>query len=456
MQIATLFLFSMFVIFQLIYIIVPLIKLRGKQYCRDNDMINSFTILIPAYNEAEVMEGCILGIRNLSYENFEAIIINDGSTDGTLDKLNSLLLLERAELLPLHELEFKPIKDIYRSTLFPKIFVIDKENGGKADSLNTGLEYSKNEIIITLDADCVLRFDALEKMNSAFQKEELLAAGGMIHIVQGISLKQNLPVLNFKKSNLIKYQIIQYLTNFYLYKSTHSTLKSMTVIAGAFGAFRREVLLRLKGYRQTIGEDMEITLRIQHYISTEAPKKRVSFVPEAVCYTECPESFRNLFKQRLRWQRGFLDCIKLYSNNLFKSLGLSVSLYLFFDSFLLGTIIAFPTIAIPLILILLNSSLKMFIAFLSISFSLGVLQSISALYISKKYGYEYALSDIFRLLLFIPFEIISYRLLGLLFVTFGTLKYFKKDKEWYKVERVGRGYEIICEGEYAVAEEASR
>ncbi len=446
-------LFSIYVVFQLIYILVPIIRGTSNSSYDITVPQKGFTILIPAYNEEQVIAGCIYSLKNTCYQDFEAIIINDGSTDCTFDTLCYHLELMPLEAASLSQLSYKTIKGIYQSALYPYVYVIDKENGGKADALNAGIEYSSKEIIITLDADCVLKPNALQAMSNTFQDSRVVAAGGMVHIVQGLNQKKNQSLLSFRAPNLIKYQIIQYLTAFYLHKRTQAALNSITVIAGAFGAFRRELLLEVKGYRNSIGEDMEITLRIQQLIYKQAQGKKITFVPDAVCYTECPEGLKNLFKQRLRWQKAFLDCIRLYARHLFRDFNKSMSLYLLFDSFLFGTVIAFPTLAVPFFLLIYQSSLQLFFILLSIALALGILQSCVALVISRSFGYSYGLADSIRLLFFIPIEVISYRLLGLLFVTIGTFKYFKKEKSWDKIDRAGRAYELIYQSDIAAAKE---
>lgn len=437
MTLISLLFFTLFVTFQVVYITLPLLASKKHKDYTGLSLEQSFTILIPAYNEEYVIEQCIKSINDLNYENYEAIIINDGSSDKMMIKLHNLLDLSPTNKLCSSIFSHQPISQIYQSIIYSKIFVIDKQNGGKADSLNTGISHSEYDIIITLDADCILHPDALKEMNPVFYDLNVVAAGGMVHIVQGISNITEKSKLTFKIPNLIRYQVLQYLTAFYLHKTTHAKLNSMTVISGAFGAFRKSILFKVKGYRHTIGEDMDITLRIQHLIKTHSKNSTIAFIPSAVCYTECPQNFKNLWRQRIRWQKAFVDCIFSYWKLLFRGFEIKMSIYLLFDSLLLGTINAYPTIIIILVIIIFPTNSILFFILLSISFILGVLQSFIALMISRKFGYEYSRIDCFRLLLFIPLEVVSYRLLGLLFVTVGTVKYFTEDSSWNKVDRVG-------------------
>lgn len=428
----TMILFFTFILFHLLYTFIPLYtsKPNNANYPTTETGIS---ILVPAYNEALVINNCLNGILNLHYDNVEIFFINDGSTDNTLDILHSQLHLQSTSI-PIHKkLQYEQVYNIFQSAIYPHIFVIDKKNGGKADSLNTGIDLATKEIIITLDADCILEFNALHEINRAFSNSSVIAAGGLVQIIQGFH--KFTPTFNIP--SLIRYQVIQYLTCFYLHKMTQSTLGSITVIAGAFGAFRREVLLQVNGYRKSVGEDMDITLRIQELIGTTLKDKKVIFIPEAICYTECPASLKNLFKQRIRWQKAFIDCIITYRKSLYRKINKRVSTYLLIDSLLLGTISAYPTIMVPFLVIITMNHLKLSIILLTMSIILAIMQDIATLIVSRRFGHFYKQKEIISILLFLPIEVIIFRLTGLFFVTLGTILYFFDKDGWSRSERIG-------------------
>lgn len=394
--------------------------------------------MIPAYNETLVIENCLMGILNVNYNDLEILFINDGSTDDTLETFHKHLNLVKTSRSQQGLLKHKSIKDVYQSQKYPYIWVIDKENGGKADALNAGIDFAKNEIVITLDADSILEPNSLNEMNTTFTDDSIVAAGGLVNIVQGFRSSGTKLIPCFKLPGLIRYQVVQYLSAFYLHKTTQSRFGSITVIAGAFGAFRKSVLIQAKGYRNTVGEDMDITLRIQELIGTCLKGKRIVFVPEAVCYTECPASFKNLYRQRIRWQKAFVDCVITYRKSFFRKMNFKASTYLLVDSFLLGTLSAYPTLMVPIIVIATMNHLKLSIILFIMSIVLAIMQDIATLIVSRRFGHYYGFKDYISLLLFLPIEVIFYRVTGLFFVTIGTILYFFDKDGWSRSERIGK------------------
>lgn len=444
----TLILFTVFIAFQVLYIFIPLFFVRHKKQLTEQDFLEhqkGLSVLIPAYNEEKIILNCLQGIVNVNYKNYEAIFINDGSNDATLQLLQTNLNLKPAAKLAAIKIPHEHVKEVYQSTIYPNIYVIDKLNGGKADALNAGTEYAAKEIVITLDADSVLEPNSLHAINRAFEDDKVIAAGGMVQISQGFYGNFLNPKPTFIASGLIRFQIVQYLTAFYLHKFTQTKMKSMTVIAGAFGAFKRKALFEVDGYRRTVGEDMDITLRIQRLIKTKYKDCKLIFVPDAICYTECPSTFRDLFNQRIRWQKAFIDCIINYRKDLFRRLRFSTSIYLLIDSLILGTVNAFPTILI-FFTIIFHDNYMIALGLFSTTFFLASYQSITAIIISRRHDLKYTKLDYLKIALFIPLEIVTYRLLGLLFVTVGTVMYFKNKDSWNVSRRVGTNNQTYGEG----------
>lgn len=436
MLLMSIILLTIFLFFQLLYIFIPLFSTSGFPPVNKTHFEKGMTILVPAFNEEKTILNCLQGIVNVSYENLEAIFISDGSTDKTFELIFDYLNATPSEKMPAGKISHEHVIGCYQSVTYPNIYLIKKVNGGKADALNVGIEYASHDIIITLDADSILDPNSLHAMNNAFDNEKVLAAGGMVQISQGFNGSYIKPKPMFTISGLIRYQVIQYLTDFYLHKTTQAKLRSITVIAGAFGAFRRHALFEVHGYRKTVGEDLDITLKMHTLIKKKYKRHKLIFVPNAICYTECPSTFKDLLSQRIRWQKGFIDCLFHFKKSFFFKLRAPVSIYILVDSLILGTLNAFPTLIVPL-LIIINHNYGITLFFLSVTFLLALYRSITSIIISRRYEHKYSPKDYMKLMLFIPIEIMTYRLLGLVFVTFGTILYAKDKEGWNSVERIG-------------------
>lgn len=274
-------------------------------------------------------------------------------------------------------------------------------------------------------------------MNTAFYNDMIVAASGTVHVTQSIAVSHRYPNVFFKKLKyILRYQVLQYLTAFYLHKFTQAYFKALIVISGAFGAFRRDLLLNIKGYRNSVGEDMDITLRIHRYIKTH--NLSIVYVPESICYTECPENLKNLVKQRVRWQKAFIDCFVKYGIQMFRHFKLSISFFFIFDCFLLGTLTSFAVLLIPIFAILYCKLSIIFIILFSIDTIFGIFDNIASIIMAKRNGIIFSKQTLCRIALFIPLQLISYRFLNILFVILGTGAYIVKRDYWNKADRLGR------------------
>ncbi|SER68015.1 Glycosyltransferase, catalytic subunit of cellulose synthase and poly-beta-1,6-N-acetylglucosamine synthase [Gracilibacillus ureilyticus] len=440
MLMATLIVFGLYVMIQIAYLFYPLFSVKKSENSVRLDKEKGISVIIPAFNEEQIILNSLQGIINLKYSNYEVIFVNDGSSDNTLSLLHSHLDLQPVELVPASKISHNEINQIYQSGISPKIYLIDKENGGKADALNAGIEYASKELIVTLDADSMLDPLSLCEVNSAFQKETVIAGGGLVQITQGFTGNFLYLRPSFKTKGIIRYQILQYLTAFYLHKMTQSKLKSIIVIAGAFGAFRKQVLFDVNGYRKTVGEDMDITLKIHRLIKTTRKyrKSTLAFIPRAICYTECPSTLKELVQQRIRWQKGFIDCVIHFRRDFFQKLGFRVSFMLLFEYLLLGTLNAFPTAMIPIMLLIYPDNYMVAVALFSTTAFLSIYQGFITLIVAARFGSKYSFKQLIKVLLFIPVETITYRLLGLVFVISGTIMYMVNKNSWHVTKRTGQ------------------
>src|SRR5918997_346477 len=271
------------------------------------------SVLAPAFNEeANVVEN-VRSLLMLDYPLYEVILINDGSRDRTLGHLVDAFDLRKSARTFEQALPSKPIRGIYESPTYPNLVVVDKVNGGKADALNAGLNLSLYPIFCAIDADSILEPDALLRLVRPFVDAPgiTIAAGGVVRVANGCDIHGGrVHAVNLPRRALPLIQIVEYLRAFLFGRMGWSTGNSLLVISGAFGLFEKRAAVLAGGYAtDSIGEDMELVVRMHRYRRERRQPYRIGFVPDPICWTEVPESLRVLRRQRTRWHRGLIDTL---------------------------------------------------------------------------------------------------------------------------------------------------
>lgn len=343
--------------------------------------------------------------------------------------------MKRCNRLETASLSYSEIRGIYESELLGYITVIDKLNGGKADSLNAAICYAQKEVVVSLDADSVLAPDALIQASKGMSDKNVIAGGGFVRVLQGAS-PRHLSRYSFRLPFILKLQTLEYLRGFFLYKAVMGSINGILVVPGVFGLFRRDVMIEVGGYTKTIGEDMDITLKFHEW---GVPRgRRIEFFPESICYTECPENWRDLYNQRIRWQKSLVDCVKLH----WKPLILRpswVTVVLLLDSGFVNTFGPFSTLGMIMWVLLWIHKVNITHFTILVWVLVGLFQTLSALYVNRRFGARYSFKDAARIFIMCLLEI-SYRLWNLSVIVLGTLGYFYNKNSWNKVQRTGRNY----------------
>ena len=340
------------------YIVLSIISaIETIEYMKKNSFVNykeilsstispSISIIAPAYNESLNIIENVRSLLSSHYSNYDVIIVNDGSKDDSLAKLIEAYDLVRVDFLINKRLATKPLrKGVFKSTnpAFERLTVVDKENGGKADALNMGLNISKNNYVACIDVDCLLLENALQKMIKPFLEAtdtRIIATGGVIRIANSCVIKDGkLLEVNLPKKMLEKAQILEYFRSFLLGRMAWSRLNGLLVISGAFGIFDKEIAIEVGGYdTDTVGEDMEIIVRMRRHMEEKKVKYRVAYIPDPLCWTEAPDNYKIFISQRNRWTRGTIETLikhkKIGFNPKYKSLGLiSYPYWLIFERY---------------------------------------------------------------------------------------------------------------------------
>ncbi|MBU2996232.1 glycosyltransferase family 2 protein [Cellulophaga baltica] len=350
----------------------------------------SITIIAPAYNEEMTIVENIRSLLSLKYVDYEVMVVNDGSKDDTMQKMIDAYDLEKIEQRIDPNWKSKPIRGIYKSKhrSFAKLTVIDKENGGKSDALNTGMYLSTNQYVGCIDVDCLLLPDALlHVVKSFYQQTEkrVIAVGGVIRVanscvINGGALEQ----INLPENLLAKFQLLEYTRSFLLGRMAFGWLDSLLIISGAFGFFDREIALAVGGYdTNTVGEDMEIIFRMRRYMVENKLPHTIEYIPDPLCWTEVPESRKILINQRDRWSRGNLETLythkEMFFNPKYGRLGLLSYPYWFFYEWLAPLLEFFGFFSIILFYYLGIINLPFFIAITSVIYMYSIMFSLYAI-----------------------------------------------------------------------------
>lgn len=409
-------------------------------------LVKPISIIAPAYNEENTIIESVRALLSLEYPTFEVIVVNDGSADRTLDVLIKSFQLERSRRVFRKVVDHKRVKGIYTSRAYPKLIVVDKVNGKKADALNAGLNVSRYPLFCAVDSDSLLEKDALLKMVRPFLEdpERTVAAGGIVRLINGCTVKNGqVQEIRLPRSILARFQVIEYFRAFLGGRIGMGMLKSMLIVSGAFGLFRKDVALDCGGYRtRAIGEDMDLIVRIRRrHHETKRPYE-VRFVPDPICWTAAPETLKSLSRQRNRWHRGLLETVRYNRVMLFNPrygiTGLfALPFYFFFE--MLGPLIeagGYVLFAASIILGFANTWFSLL--FFLFAVVLGTLLSLLALLLEEYSSGRYPrLQDILTLTLFGVLENFLYRQWLTLVRVGAFVDFYKGKTEWGAMPKKG-------------------
>ena len=407
------------------------------------------SIIAPAYNEgANIIEN-VRSLLSIYYANLEVIIINDGSRDDTLSKLIQAYDLYPTKHFINTQIETKPVRGVYksRSKMYKKLLVVDKENGGKADALNVGINIAQKDYIVCIDVDCILEQDALLKLAKPFlenSKKRVIATGGVIRIANDCVIEGGrLVQVRLPRKFLPRVQTLEYIRAFLLGRMAWSRLNGLLLISGAFGAFDKEIAMKCGGYdHHTVGEDMELVVRMRRYMEELNLPYKVGFIPDPLCWTEAPDSFKILGRQRNRWTRGTIETLKMHKvmflNYRYGILGMLSYPYWFLFEFLAPLIEFFGFIIFFLFAVLGLTNWTFFFGLLGAVFGFGFLYSVFAILMEiRTYNQYKKPKDIFKLVLTAFLEPFIFHPFVVWSAIRGNIDLIRKKNAWGEMTRQG-------------------
>jgi len=403
------------------------------------------TLLAPAYNEEATCVEVVRSLLTLDYPEYEIIVVNDGSTDRTLERLVAEFNLKPTARIATAFLDTQPVRQIYRSRRHANLWIIDKENGGKADALNAGVNFCRTPLFCAMDADSLLEREALVRIVRPFLEDaHTVAAGGILRIANGCVVDHG-QVLDVRlpRNLWARFQVLEYLRAFLSGRMGWDALRATLVISGAFGMFRRSTVVDAGGYAtDTVGEDMELVVRLHRHCREHGIPYAIHFVPDPVAWTECPETLRQLARQRDRWQRGLFQSLTrhrvMLMNSRYGRAGLLAFPYFFFLEMLGPVVEALGYVAFAVAVLSGRTDYAYVVAFLMVAIVLGVALSIAAVALEELSFRRYPrLKDLLSLFALALAENLGYRQLTAWWRVKGTWSALRGVEGWGRMARKG-------------------
>jgi cellulose synthase/poly-beta-1,6-N-acetylglucosamine synthase-like glycosyltransferase len=299
----------------------------------EGDLTKPLTMIVPAYNEEVTIVDSVASLVQCDYPRFEIVVVNDGSADGTLERLKQAFRLRRTDVPYREAIGTARVRGMYEATVplprsLMRLVVLDKVNGGKADALNAGINASTTPYFVSLDADSILDERALKELMRVVQEDpRVVAVGGQVAIANGCAIRNSRVVsVGLPRRALARFQMVEYLRSFTTGRTGLDRMGTILILSGVFAVFEKETVIRAGGYltpfvrhritREYVGEhlgtvceDMEIVVRLHRFVRDKLHDRRIAFLPHPVAWTEVPETLESLRKQRGRWYRGLRESL---------------------------------------------------------------------------------------------------------------------------------------------------
>lgn len=415
-------------------------------WSRYQDLAPPVTIVAPAFNEELSIVDSVQALLALHYPEHEVIVVNDGSKDATL-----ACLVEAFDMVPVDRqqmvaLQQTRILGVFASRKHPNLLVVDKENGRKADAANAGIGFAITPLVCVIDADSLIEPDGLLRAVEPFMADSggLVAVGGAIRIVNGSAVRGgHIERIGISDKWLPRFQMVEYMRAFLTARVANADLKMLMLISGAFGIFKRSVVVDVGGYRHdTVGEDLELVTHIHRRMRESKQPYRIEFIPEIVCWTEAPETMEGLRNQRSRWEQGALETLvrhrRMIGNPRYGRIG-TVAMPLMVLEDVLGPpleLIGYLVFPVAYALGILEPATAL--AFLCLTFVFGTGISVATLVLEERQLRRTpSAADLARIALAAVIENFGYRQANLVFRLRGVWRYWRKDSSWAAVPRVG-------------------
>jgi cellulose synthase/poly-beta-1,6-N-acetylglucosamine synthase-like glycosyltransferase len=403
------------------------------------------SVLLPAYNEEAGIVASATSLLDLRYPRHEVIVINDGSTDGTLERLQEAFDLVQVRLALRTRIPSTPIRAAYVSRRRRNLWVLDKPNGGKADALNAGINAASHPYFCAVDADAILEQDAMLRIvKPVIDDPDVAAIGGIVRIANGATIVDGRMVdFRLPRAHLVVVQVVEYFRAFLVGRIGWDSLGGTVIVSGAFGLFSRARVEEVGGYAHgTVGEDMELVVRLHEQLRRRGEPYRIAFISDPTCWTEAPETHKTLATQRRRWERGLGETLwrhkRMLWNPRYGVVGLLALPYFLIFEFL-GAVVEVLGIVLVIVAVLLDAvSLAFLFAFMLVSTLIWIHLSLSGILLEEYAIRRYTRGvDIARLVQYSLLEAFGYRQMTSFWRCMAMLDLARGRKDWGKMPRRG-------------------
>lgn len=405
------------------------------------------TIIVPAHNEEKSICVSVLSLLRLQYPELEVIVVNDGSTDGTLSALSERFRLRPIRAVYVSQIQSAPVRGIYRSDTDPRLTVLDKASAGsKSDAINAGVNAATRPYICVVDADSVLEEDALLRIMVPVLADpgRVVCVGGIVRVLNGSGMRNGrIERIRLPRKSIEIIQVIEYLRAFLVAREAWASANMLMIVSGAFGVFKTDLVRQVGGYRShAIGEDFELVVRLHRHLLDRQEKYRIAFLPDPVCWTEAPSDLKSLGRQRSRWQKGLMDGLWRHRQMLFRArygrTGCLALPYLLIFELLAPLIESAGILSILAAACLGVLNQDFFVQFLLFGYAFATAISIgSVLQEELTYRRYNDWRDVARLVVYCFLEHFPYRQIQIFWRLRGMWQYLQGDNTWQTVQRKG-------------------
>ncbi len=422
----------------------------------DSPVTPPVAFLVPAYNEAEAIVQTVLSLLDLNYPEKEIVVIDDGSTDGTVDRLIERFRLRRMDMIYRETLKTKPVSAYYYNPEHPALLVMSVEHGGKPNALNAGINMARSPYFCTVDADSIIERDALLRLMAPIvqSSENTVVSGGIVRIANGCDVAHGLITkVDVAKTWLERCQTVEYIRTFLFGRPGWNALNATFITSGAFCLLHKESVIEAGGFGlDTVAEDIDMIARLRRSLTDKKRKFRIVFTSDPVCWTEAPRTIKMLARQRRRWQLGLTQTViknwDMSFNPRFGTMGmLSMPFHAFLEA--IGCVVeALGTFLIPISYLVGAMPVSIFLMFMFLAIGYGTLLSMGSVVLEELTLRRYpSWKHVLILMTYAVIENIGYRQMVTLFRAHGVLQYFTGRRRWETVEHRGINAELETVGE---------